>query len=102
MKDIVLKNLEKTTEQDLDLIKDLKLNYRKVNPLEALIHLGNMKEITRIVDFPHSGKVLQSIFVKSEKDYFDNLYYHLGCDGFGFSSSEILKEILEHEWFVKL
>lgn len=102
MSDIYLDNLERTTEQDLKLVEELKTNYRKISAPEALIILGKKKKITRVIDMKHSGKVLQSISLESEKDYFDNTYYYLTCDGYGFNSDTILKEIIKKEWFVKL
>ena len=103
MEKIRLKELEQNSLNDLVFVQNLKKEYKKLTPLEALIALGSKEKIFKIRNGYLNKKELSELSVieysyTGEPDF----YYQLTSKNGHSLNPELLGEILTEEWFVKL
>lgn len=98
-----LDELEQNSLDDLVFVQNLKKEYKKLTPLEALIALGSKEKIFKIRNGYRNKKELFEMKV-IEYSYAcePDPFYQLISENGHSLKPELLGEILTEEWFVKL
>lgn len=103
MKTISLETFAANLEEDTNLLKEFKDNYRPIDPFETLKVLSEGKEIARLVESDTgTKKYIQSIRLKKMSDNFKPIFSHELIDHNGhIVDGSILKEILRIQFYEK-
>lgn len=101
MNEIIFKDIELSLQKSRFILEKIKTEYRRINPFEAFLYLGEGKTISRLEKDRDGNLVILNInLTKYNFGEPGKEYCGLNTNNVSFDKSDFLEDIFSKQWFI--